>query len=190
MSPLRQITPQDEATISSTAVKALRHIADARGALLGDKPDSEKAGAQLGQAEKLLDIIQAALPTSEIKDRIWVAKKHLEYEDTREVLPDLVPIYASLEELVDFVPSARARTHLDKAKQALEKGDKPEAVEQLQAADDAMLYMEADLPLSSTRHLVEQATAALSKGIPRPQIRRSRPPKIMWCSYPSHFRRR
>lgn len=164
VSPLRQITPQDEATISSTAVKALRHIADARGALLGDKPDSEKAGAQLGQAEKLLDIIQAALPTSEIKDRIWVAKKHLEYEDTREVLPDLVPIYASLEELVDFVPSARARTHLDKAKQALEKGDKPEAVEQLQAADDAMLYMEADLPLSSTRHLVEQATAALSKG--------------------------
>jgi ribosomal protein S20 len=164
VSQVRQITPQEEATISSTALKVLRHIADARGALVGDKPDNEKAKAQLEQSEKLLEIIQAALPTSKIKDRIWVAKKHLEYENTQEVLPDLVPIYTSLDELVDYVPTAKAKTHLDNAKQAMEKGDKPKAVEQLQAADDALLYVEADLPLSSTRHLVDQSKAALVKG--------------------------
>lgn len=159
----RQITPQDEAAISSTAAKVLRHIADARGALQGEKPDTEKAKAQLNQSAKLLDIIQAALPTTKIKDHIWVAKKHLEYENTQEVLPDLVPIYASLEELVDYVPTVTAKAHLDNARQALQEGNKPTAAEQLQAVDDALLYVEADLPLGSTRHLIDQAKAALEK---------------------------
>jgi hypothetical protein len=164
VSPGRQITPQAEATISSTAVKVLRHIADARGALQGENPDTEKAASQLSQAEKLLDIIQASLPTTKIKDRIWVAKKHLEYEDTKEVLPDLIPIYASLDELVDYVPEAQVKAHLDKAKQALKEDDKSKATEQLQALNDALLYVEADLPLRGTRHLVDQAKAALAKG--------------------------
>lgn len=163
ISPGRQITPVDEATISSSAVKVLRHIADARGALQGDKPDTAKAKAQLNQSEILMDVIQAALPTTQVKDRIWVAKKHLEYENTQEVLPDLIPIYSSLQELVDYVPAAKAKAHLDDAKQALEEGDKEKAAERLQAVDDALLYVEADLPLSSTRHLVEQARDALDK---------------------------
>lgn len=163
VTPQRQITPQDEAAISSTAVKVLRHIADARGALRGEKPDTEKAKAQLNLSEKLLDIIQAALPTTKVKDRIWVAKKHLEYENTEEVLPDLVPIYASIEELVDYVPTAKAKAHIESAKKALKEGDKSKATEQLQAADDALLYVEVDLPLDSTRYLVDQARAALAK---------------------------
>jgi len=162
--PGRSITPHEEARISTVAVKVLRHIADARGKLRGDAPDVEKAKSELDQAEKLLDIIQAALPTTKVKDRIWVAKKHLEYEDTQEVLPDLVPIYAGLDELVSYVPTAKAKGHLNEAKQALEKGDKPKAREKLEATDDALLYVEADLPLSSTRHLVSQAKVDLDKG--------------------------
>lgn len=163
VTPGRQITPQDEAVMSSAAVKVLRHIADARGELQGDKPDIDKAKVELDQSEKLLDIIQESLPTTNIKDRIWVAKKHLEYENSREVLPDLVPIYASLDELIDYMPTTKTKAHLDQAKQALEKGDKSKAKEQLQAMDDALLYVEADLPLSSTRHLVAQAKADLAK---------------------------
>lgn len=162
--PGHTITPQDEARISAVAVKVLRHIADARGKLQGDSPEADKAKSELEQAEKLLDIIQAALPTTKVKDRIWVAKKHLEYEDTQEVLPDLVPIYAGLDELVSSVPTAKAKGHLDEAKQALEKGDKPKAQAQLAATDDSLLYVEADLPLSSTRHLVAEAKADLAKG--------------------------
>jgi hypothetical protein len=107
--------------------------------------------------------MHSRLATTKVKDRIWVAKKHLEYEDTQEVLPDLVPIYAGLDELVSYVPTAKAKGHLDEAKQALEKGDKPKAQEQLAATDDALLYVEADLPLSSTRHLVAEAKADLDK---------------------------
>jgi hypothetical protein len=46
----------------------------------------------------------------------------------------------------------------------LKEGDKSKAAEQLQEVDDALLYVEADLPLSSTRHLVDQARSALAKG--------------------------
>lgn len=161
--PGRQVTPQDEAAISTTAVKVLRHIADARGALQGESPNVDKAKSELQQSEKLLDIIRATLPTTKVKDRIWVAKKHLEYENTDEVLPDLVPIYASLEEFVDYVPAAKAKAHLDNAKQALHEGDKTKAAEQLQAVDDALLYVEADLPLGSTRNLVNSAKTFLDK---------------------------
>lgn len=162
--PGRTITAQDEARISSVAVKVLRHIADARGKLEGDEPKADEAKSELEQAERLLDIIEAALPTTKVKDRVWVAQKHLEYENTREVLPDLVPIYAGLDELVTYMPTAKAKGHLDEAKQALEAGDKPKAQEQLAATDDALLYVEADLPLSSTRHLVTQAENYLEQG--------------------------
>ena len=161
--PGRQITPQDEMTISASAVKVLRHISNARGALNAKSPDVAKAKDELDQSEKLLDIIDAALPTTEVKDRIWVAKKDLEYKDTRDVLPDLVPIYSSLDELVDYVPTAKAKAHLDAAKQAMQQGDKAKASEQLRKANDALLYVEADLPLKSTRYLVDQAKAALDK---------------------------
>lgn len=158
----QHISPQDEETISATAVKVLRHIAEARGALQGENADSEKAKAQLDQSGKLLDIIQAALPTARIKDHIWVAGKQLEYESSREVLPDMIPIYASLEELVDYLPRAKAKASLEKAGQAVNEGDKSTAQEQLRAVDDALLYLEADLPLRSTRNLVDQARDLLA----------------------------
>lgn len=162
--PGRQITPQEETAISSAAVKVLRHIASARGELQGDKPDSAKAKTELEQAEKLLDIIHASLPTTKIKDHIWVAKKHLEYEDSHEVLPDLVPIYSSLEELVDTLPTDQAKAHLDQAKHALKQGDKPKSAAHLQEVDDTLLYVEADLPLNFTRQALNQAKQDLEKG--------------------------
>ena len=162
--PGRQISPQDEAVISSAAVKVLKHIASARGALRSEKPDIALAKTELDQSDKLLDIIQASMPTTKVKDHIWVAKKHLEYENTHEVLPDLVPIYSSLDELVDYVPTDHAKVHLDQARTALEQGDKSKATEHLQQANDALLYVEADLPLSMTRQLVTQAREDLTQG--------------------------
>ncbi|GAB6042361.1 YfdX family protein [Endothiovibrio diazotrophicus] len=162
--PGHQVSPRDEVAISSAAVKVLRHIAAARGNLAEDKPDLDQAKEELAQSRKLLEIITAGLPTTKVKDHIWVAKKHLEYEDTEEVLPDLVPIYSSLDELVDYVPTAQAKDHVDQAKQALKKGDKSQAVEQLKAADDALVYVEADLPLAATRDRIAEAGQALEKG--------------------------
>lgn len=164
VTPARPVSAADEAVISSAAVKVLRHIAEARGQLQGDKPDPDAAKAELAKAESLLDIIEAALPPSTVKDRIWVANKHLEYMDTQEVLPDLVPIFASLDEVADYMPVGQAKAHLDKAKEAMGKDRKEQAKEELKQVDASLVYLEADLPLGSTRTLVDQANEDLGKG--------------------------
>jgi ribosomal protein S20 len=161
VTPEKTISPSEEAIISAAGVKVLRHIAQARAEI--HNKDVEAAHTELGQADKLLDIIQQALPTTSIKDRIWVARKHLEYEDTQEVLPDLIPIYSSLDELTDVVPVKAARAQLDQAKAKLEAGDKAKAKQALEETDAALQYTEIDLPLRSTRRLVAQATADLSE---------------------------
>jgi hypothetical protein len=159
--PGKSISPQEEAVISSAGVKVLRHIAQARSDI--HTKDMEAAKNELDQAEKLLNIIQQALPTTEVKDRIWVAKKHLEYENSQEVLPDLIPIYSSLDELVDVMPVDMAKKHLDEARKHLKSGDKEQARKSLEATDAALQYTEVDLPLHATRQLVAEARAALSK---------------------------
>ena len=161
VTPGQAITRDEQAAISSAGVKVLRHIAQARGDI--HHKDAEAARTELDQTGKLLDIIQAALPTTEVKDRIWVARKHLEYENTREVLPDLVPIYASLDELIDIMPTDRAKAHLDQARAHLKSGDREKAREDLDATAGALQYIEVDLPLDSTRSLVDQARAELNK---------------------------
>lgn len=155
------VNPREEAIISSAGVKVLRYIAQARSAIHGK--DAQSARTELGQVEKLLDIIQAALPTTKVKDRIWVAKKHLEYENTEEVLPDLIPIYSSLDELIDIMPVDQAKKHLEQAKEHLKSEDKESARAALEATDAALQYTEVDLPLSTTRQLVAQAKADLDK---------------------------
>jgi len=162
VNPEKTISPQEEAVISSAGAKVLRHIAQARADI--HNKDIEGAKSALGQADKLLDIIQASVPTTKIKDQIWVAKKHLEYEDTQEVLPDLIPIYASLDELVNTMPVDAAKKNLDQAKEQLKSGDNGKAGKALEATAAALQYTEVDLPLGTTRQLVSRAKTALDKG--------------------------
>ncbi len=161
-SPLRRISPQEERVLSSAAAKVLRHIVEARTAIRNKQAAAAKS--ELQQAQTLLSIIETALPTSEVKDRIWVAKKHLEYKDSEEIVPDLIPIYSSLDDLVDFMPVKEAQEHLQQAQADLEKGDKDKAKEELEATDEALVYTEIDLPFASTRQLVSQALTDLAKG--------------------------
>jgi hypothetical protein len=161
VTPSRSLSPREDAIISAAGVKVLRHIAQARGDIHGK--DTEGAKTELDRAEQLLDIIQEALPTTKVKDRIWVAKKHMEYEDTQEVLPELIPIYASLDDLVDIMPVDTAKKHIDDAREHLKSGDKENARLALEATDAALQYTEVDLPLNTTRQFVVEAKADLSK---------------------------
>ena len=54
-------------------------------------------------------------------NHIWVAGKHLDYESTEEVKPDLIPIYAALDEIEDIVPVKQARKRLDEAQDNLDR---------------------------------------------------------------------
>jgi hypothetical protein len=162
VSPLRAISPADEAALSRAALKALHRIADARAAIA--RKDAPAARRALRQADTLLDIIQADLPTVQVRDQIRVAQSKLKYDETTVVEPDLVPIYASLDAIEDFAAVPQARAHLDQARAKLKTGDKSGASRELDAVDVALLYQEADLPLAATRGFVRAAESELSRG--------------------------
>jgi hypothetical protein len=159
--PIKTLSPEEQAVLSSSASKVLRHIAQAREDI--HKKDLNSAANELKQAHKLIDIIKASMPMVKVKDHIWVAKKHLSYENTEEVLPDLIPIYASLDEIEKTIPVDKARAHIDKAKKHLEKGNKEGAQEELKLADEALIYTEIDLPLKSTEKHINAAQDYLDK---------------------------
>jgi tetratricopeptide (TPR) repeat protein len=161
-SPLNSSLPKGESILSSALAKLLRHIVQAQSAI--HNKEIEFAKGELQQAETLPNIIEAVLPTTEIKDRISVAKKHLGYRDSEEVVPDLIAIYSALDEFVDFMPAKVAQDHLDRAKAHLEKGEKDKAKAELEAADEALLYTEIDLSVAGIRHLMSIVFADLAKG--------------------------
>jgi hypothetical protein len=174
VSPGRTIGAADEAVISSAASKVLRHVASARGAI--HKKEAERARQELKQAENLLDIIQAGLPTTKIKDRIWVTKSKLQYESTQDVLPTLVPIYASLDQLEDIDAALfyeevdlplYATQHFVKLAQADLATNKLEAADkQLQAAEDNVVYLSGFVsePLIPIKTNLAQAHAHFMAG--------------------------
>ena len=153
--------PQQE-RIANLAVKALKHIAKARGFIHGNS--FADARSELGKSQALMETIRDSLPTTRIKDHIWVAKKHLSYEDSEEVIPDLVPIYASLDEIQSFVSVDKTRVHLDEAKEALKAGDKEKGSAALESAGESLVYVEIDLPLRYTERKVASALALLTEG--------------------------
>jgi uncharacterized C2H2 Zn-finger protein len=163
--PGRTITSGEESTISSAALKTLRHIAQARAYI--HVKDLLKAQKELKQAKTLLEIIKTTVPTDKIKDRIWVAKKHLSYEDTETVMQDLIPIYSSLDEIEEFAPMDRAKEHINKAKNHLKNGNKKGADEELKLADEAVVFTEVDLPLKDTERHVNAANMYLTKKEPK-----------------------
>jgi len=67
----------------------------------------------------------------------------VEYENTEEVLPDLIPIYTSLDELVDIIPTDMAKKHLDQVKSHLKSGVKEKARVSLDATATALQYTES-----------------------------------------------
>ncbi len=162
--PGRTITPAEERSMARSAAHVLRYIADARSAIAAN--DIAKARSDLLQALNLIDILKLQQPTAKVRDHIWVARKHLDYESTEEVTADLVPIEADLIEIEDFVPVEKARKHIRSAGAYLKKGDKAGAKKELKAADAALIYTEVDLPLSNTERQIIVAQKALDNRQP------------------------
>jgi len=164
VTPIRIVSPDEKEIMARSAAHVLRYIADARSAIAAN--DIAKARADLQQSLNLIDILKLQQPTAKVRDHIWVAKKHLDYESTEEVTADLVLIEADLTEIEDFVPVEKARRHIRSARAYLKKGDKAGAKKELKAADAALIYTEVDLPLSGTERQIVAAQKALDNREP------------------------
>ena len=161
ISPARIVTPAQQEILSNAAASVLRHISDARGEIYAKNPEGAKKFLQ--KIDSLIQIIKDGRPVTKIIDHIWVAKKHLDYEDTEEVAADLIPIYSDLSDIEDFVPTDQARKKLKETRKSLKKGDKEAAKVELAAVAEAIIYDEVDLPLAETERQVALAREALNQ---------------------------
>ena len=164
VTPGHSVSPAAERIMARSAAHVLRRIADARSAINATKYDEAKSDLQ--QVRHLIDRLKSQQPTARVRDHIWTAQQHLDYDSTEEVAADMVPIEADLTEIEDFVPVEKARRHTRLAHNHLKEGDKAGAKKELKAAAAALIYTEVDLPLSGTERQVIAAQKALGNNQP------------------------
>ncbi|WP_413437642.1 YfdX family protein [Sulfuriferula sp. GW1] len=155
-SPALSIAQQQQ--LSDTAVKVLHQITAAREDIA--LRNAVSAHQALDNAGNLLTSLQTSLPVTRVSAHVWNAQKHLEYDSSARVQPDLIPIHADLHTLRDFIPAqqnpAQTRSH---PQQSL----KQPGTNELHATDATLIYAEADLPLAHTRQAVDTARHALDQ---------------------------
>jgi hypothetical protein len=155
VAPGKIVTREEESIISLAAARALCHIARARYAVHQQDPD--RAIEEIRESLAAMNQIRTVLPTAKAKDYIRVAILHLGYEEPKEVMEDLIPIYASMQAIEDRVRVDVAREHVSKAKKNLEMENKEEAKKEFELANEALIDTETDLPLAHTEARVIKA---------------------------------
>lgn len=156
----KTVTPQVESTIEKTAIIALRHISQARSDI--HRKAFKSARRDLSEAARLIETIRDDLSTATVKNFIQIARKHLEHEQVQQVLHDFPPIYSSLEMISFYLPTDKAKLHIDRAKSCLEKNDKLDAEKELVIADKSLIIIEVELPLLKMQRYVNKAQGYLA----------------------------
>lgn len=163
--PDKNLTSQVESTLERTTIVAVRHITQARSDL--HRKELTRARLELEKAERLMETIKDDLSTTTVKNFIWIARKHLEYEKPQEVLHDFPQIYSSLEMISVYIPTDKARMYVDRAKGYLKKDKKWEAERELGLAEKTLIVIEVELPLLKAQRYVTLAQEYLVKNNPQ-----------------------
>jgi hypothetical protein len=163
--PDKNLTSQVESTLERTTIVAVRHIIQARSDV--HRKELTSARLELEKAEKLIETIKDDLSTTTVKNFIWIARKHLEYEKPQQVLHDFPQIYSALEMISVYLPTDKARMYVDRAKVYLEKDKKWEAERELGLAEKSLIVIEVELPLLKAQRYVTLAQEYLVKNNPQ-----------------------
>ncbi len=148
--------------MSAAATKVLHHIVEARAAIHAENHDL--AERLLNQALALIDHIKAIRPSTRVADHIWVAEKHLDYQEPREVTLDLIPIEISLADLEDVVVAQRSKQYLLDIRDHIGRGDANATRKALEQLRGSLAQTEIDLPLTSTEQHINKALGLLAEG--------------------------
>lgn len=153
---------EEDTYIDRTIVEALRQIVQTRADIHENMP--EKALHDVGEAARVAADIYDDFSSTVIRKRIWIARKHLEFEPPEQVLGDMSAIYAALGEAGGYLPRGIAKRHLDEAMAYLEKKDKSGAGRELALADRSLAAVEVELPLHIAEKYIDEARLYLIAG--------------------------
>lgn len=150
--------------IASAALRTLRHITQARNAI--HKNDLDQGREDVQQARELLALIEATRSTARLKEHIWVARQHMDYETAQDVIDDLTLVDAELLSLGGIVPTAKAHRHLQSTQALLMKNDTRAARQELDRLEASLVFTEFDLPLAASGQQILAAQEALVRNRP------------------------
>ena len=136
---------------------ALEKVAQARAAN-HDKKALETT-APLHDVRVLFDLIRAARPTAEVQGLLYYVKNSLLFEDNKQVLADLLPVYTALNAMAPSPMVNTARNQLDSIKTALENGDRQKDV--LNEMSQALIVDNVDIPLNAATQDLNNAINTL-----------------------------
>lgn len=138
---------------------ALEKVAQARAAN-HDKKALETT-APLHDVRVLFDLIRAARPTAEVQGLLYYVKNSLLFEDNKQVLADLLPVYTALNAMAPSPMVNTAHNQLDSIKTALENGDRQKAVDVLNEMSQALIVDNVDIPLNAATQDLNNAINTL-----------------------------
>ena len=148
--------------VSAGAAAALRHLSEARARI--HRQDSDTVNTELVQTRMLLDVVRSARPTGNARNYLFVARRHLEFQEPKDVLGDLPPLYQAVNDLATRMSVSGAIKALDRARDKLTQGDKGGALDAFNALDAALTDNRIDLPIEAAEDHLTIAQDKLKAG--------------------------
>lgn len=158
----KALPPSEYLAIDRMVVLAQRRIAQARADLYAKR--MAKARAHIAEARTFIHTLRYDLSSTVADDRIEIARTHLEYESPQQVSHDLRLIYPALEQISDYLPTDKAKRHVDQAGEYLKNGDRRAAEKELASAEGSLPQLEEERPLLSAEKYVAKAYSDLAEG--------------------------
>lgn len=144
----------------------LRHVRAAHAALEENKLG--EARSSLIAAGDFAEGLQLMIPYTVVADNIRNAKHELLATSTGVMVDDLLPIYASIDEMAEYAPelAKTAKGKLDEAVKHMKQGKKAEAAAKLHEIEADISSTTVYLPVLLVENQVAAARAALDKEPP------------------------
>lgn len=113
---------------------------------------------QLLKLNILMGMIKASRPTGEIDALIKFYQEHLSFEDNKQGLADILPLYKALEALPKTKQTELARQQLDRVRANLEKGMQADALTALEEMRRTLDIDGVDFPLQAAEEKLHSVT--------------------------------
>jgi hypothetical protein len=154
--------PAREQIAIHTGQSIVKHLQSAAEALKDGKAGI--ARVEISSADAFVGSVLNLMPYMTINEQLYNAKGKLVLDDYDLFLDDMMPIYASLDQLELYAPTVASQTRdqVQKAEDQASKGDKKGAIETLNEVSESLAQTTVFMPLHYVHGQNQAALAALN----------------------------
>lgn len=157
--PVSQLTSDSSQAVQirTLVASALATVAQIRAHVRHGK--TEHLRDYLNQLNTLVTLIKAARPTGEIDALVIYYKQHLDFEDNKQVLADILPLYTALDALPNSKQTQTARQQLNSVRASLQNGKRADALQSLEDMQRTLSIDGVDFPLQAAEEKLRTITS-------------------------------